>query len=87
MKKDGLAHGAKYVFVGLKGQGKDTEPEWTREVVAEKRGEAAMLGTNIGMKSHFSHIFIIFVSRLLRVTKTVLKLRALIEITIYTNEF
>ena len=48
LKKDGLAHGAKYVFVGLKGKGRETEPEWTREVVAEKKGESALLGMPIG---------------------------------------
>ena len=49
LKKEGLPHGAKYVFVGLKEQGKETEPDWTREVVAEKKGESAMLGMTIGM--------------------------------------
>ena len=48
LKKDGLARGAKYVFVGLKGKGKkETEPDWTREVVADKRGETAMLAMSI----------------------------------------
>ena len=53
LKKDGLDHGAKYVFIGLKGQGKDTEPDWTREVVAVKRGESALLGETIGMLCGF----------------------------------
>ncbi len=47
MKKNRIKKGQKYVFAGLKGKGKETEPEWMKEVVAEDNGESAMISMPI----------------------------------------